>query len=160
MIQNSPPFQREEDSFSVTSSIPMWGNTVSHALSSGFLEFLATHVNPLECLDISLLAHGTGQQVLSAPIALTASSSAFGSVVLGTYVSQPPFQSETLDALSSFQAARERMLVALRDLSAGEDATIYEPDPQRVDLDRLRRLRGIGAHETEDLYDWYAQKEE
>lgn len=41
-----------------------------------------------------------------------------------------------------------------------EPGTTNEPEPQRVDLDRLGRLRGIGAHETEDLYDWYAQHHE
>lgn len=40
-----------------------------------------------------------------------------------------------------------------------EETQPPEPDPQRVDLERLDRIRGIGAVETGALDDWYAQQE-
>jgi hypothetical protein len=57
-------------------------------------------------------------------------------------------------------ALRERLLERISEVSASAENPIYEPDPQPVNWARLCRLRGIGAHESDDLYNWYAQKEE
>jgi hypothetical protein len=34
----------------------------------------------------------------------------------------------------------------------------YQPDRCEVDWDRLQSLRNVGAIETDDLYEWYAQQ--
>jgi hypothetical protein len=52
-----------------------------------------------------------------------------------------------------------RAATAFRAAAAGLPR-VYGPDPQAVDWDRLSGLRGTGAHESGDLYHWYAQKEE
>ena len=57
-------------------------------------------------------------------------------------------------------ALRERLLERISEVSASAENPIYEPDPQPVNWAGLCRLHGIGAHESDDLYNWYAQKEE
>jgi hypothetical protein len=57
-------------------------------------------------------------------------------------------------------ALRERLLERISELNAADESPVYESDPQPVNWNRLGRLRGIGARESDDLYQWYAQKEE
>ena len=61
------------------------------------------------------------------------------------------------EALSDF---RESLLERFSELGDRGEQPIYEPDAQSINWDRLQALRGVGAHESEDLYSWYAQKED
>lgn len=152
--------RQEEDIFPPTSSGFRWTTTPSRASSGGIIELLRSRIRALKSLDAFCLVDQTGQDILNTPRSLEPISSTSTSTLPWVSTFHATFQPETLDAFSSFLAVRERTLERLLDLSVGDDAPVYEPDPQRVNLDRLRRLRGIGAHESDDLYDWYAQKEE
>jgi hypothetical protein len=65
-----------------------------------------------------------------------------------------------LTSQETWSTAYERLLERLSTFGDADERPLYEPSPQAVNWERLQALRGAGAHESEDLYSWYAQKEE
>jgi hypothetical protein len=59
-----------------------------------------------------------------------------------------------------WSSLHDRLLEGISDLVDVDEPIVYEPAPQAVDWERLRRLRDSWARESDDLFEWYAQQEE
>jgi hypothetical protein len=116
------------------------------------LAFVAhTPTSPIECFD---KPWGTIASAGSTTVTTTWSPSPQLAQLSRTVLYAPQGVPDT------WATIRIWLLHRFSELSVAEYEPTYEPDPQAVNWDRLRRLRGIGARESADLYDWYAQKQE
>lgn len=68
-----------------------------------------------------------------------------------------PGTSSTSDLWSNLSDYLQQLL---SETGVSDDSVVFEANPQMVDWERIKKLRGAWARESDDLYEWYAQQEE